>query len=72
MLPLEAGLDGIPAFPLTPEQAAFVKQGRVLNGMVANDGLHLAKLGDMPVALVEVRAGMVRVERGFNLDTAKD
>ena len=72
LLPLEAGLDGIPALPLTPERAAFVKQGRVLDGMVANDGLHLAKLGDTPVALVEVRAGLVRVERGFNLDTAKD
>ena len=72
LLPLEAGLDGIPALPLTPEQAAFVKQGRVLDGMVANDGLHLATLGDTPVALVEARAGTVRVERGFNLDTAKD
>ena len=72
MLPLEAGLDGIPAFLLTPEQAAFLKQGRVLDGMVANDGLHLAILGDMPVALVMAQAGMIRVERGFNLDTAKD
>ena len=72
MLPLEAGLDGIPALSLTPEQAAFLKQGRVLDGMVANDGLHLAKLGDMPLALVIAEAGFVRVERGFNLDTAKD
>ncbi|CAM3220634.1 tRNA pseudouridine synthase B [Sphingomonas antarctica] len=72
MLPLEAGLDGIPALPLTPEQAAFLKQGRVLDGMVANDGLHLAKLGETPVALVMAQAGMIRVERGFNLGTAKD
>ncbi len=72
LLPLEAGLDGIPALPLTPEQAAFLKQGRVLDGMVANDGLQLAKLGTMPVALVMAEAGLVRVERGFNIDTAKE
>jgi tRNA pseudouridine55 synthase len=72
MLPLEAGLDGIPALSLTPEQAAFLKQGRVLDGMVANDGLNLAKLGDVPVALVMAEAGQIRVERGFNIDTAKE
>jgi len=72
MLPLEAGLDGIPALPLTPEQAAFLKQGRVLDGIVANDGLHLAKLGTTPVALVMAEAGFIRVERGFNIDTAKE
>lgn len=72
MLPLEAGLDGIPALSLTPEQSAFLKQGRVLDGIVANDGLHLAKLGDTPVALVTAEAGFVRVERGFNIDTAKE
>jgi tRNA pseudouridine55 synthase len=65
--PIEAGLDGIPALPLTPEQAAALRQGRVLAGVAASDGLHFAKLGDMPVALVEIVAGLVRVERGFNL-----
>ena len=72
LLPLEAGLDGIPALPLTPEQATFVRQGRVLDGMVAIDGLHLATLGTTPIALVMAQAGLIRVERGFNLDTAKD
>ena len=65
--PIEAGLDGIPAFPLTPDQAGALRQGRVLDGVAASDGLHFAKLGDTPVALVEIVAGLVRVERGFNL-----
>jgi len=64
--PIEAGLDGIPALPLTPDQAAALRQGRVLAGVAASDGLHFAKLGDSPVALVEIVAGLVRVERGFN------
>jgi tRNA pseudouridine55 synthase len=63
---IEAGLDGIPALPLTPDQAAALRQGRVLAGVAASDGLHFAKLGDLPVALVEIVAGLVRVERGFN------
>jgi tRNA pseudouridine55 synthase len=65
--PIEAGLDGIPALFLTPEQAAALRQGRVLAGVAASDGLHFAKQGDTPVALVEIVAGLVRVERGFNL-----
>lgn len=65
--PIEAGLDGIPALPLTPDQAGALRQGRVLDGVAAHDGLHFAKLGDTPVALVEIVAGLVRVERGFNL-----
>lgn len=65
--PIEAGLDGIPALSLTPDQAAALKQGRVLSGVAAHDGLHFATLGTTPVALVEIIAGLVRVERGFNL-----
>lgn len=64
--PIEAGLDGIPALNLTPDQAAALRQGRVLVGQAAIDGLHFAKLGDMPVALVKAEAGEIRVERGFN------
>ena len=67
LFPIEAGLDGIPALPLTPEQAAALRQGRLLAGVTASDGLHFAKSGDTPVALVEIVAGLVRVERGFNL-----
>ena len=66
-LPLEAVLDGIPAFPLTPVQADLLRQGRVLDGIAAHDGLCLASLGSTPVALVEVVAEQVRVMRGFNL-----
>ena len=66
-LPLEAGLDGIPALPLTAVQAGLVRQGRVLDGIAATDGLYLASDGATPVALVEVETGMLRVVRGFNL-----
>ena len=66
-LPMTAGLDDIPALPVTPDQAGLLRQGRVLIGIAAHDGLHLANDGEMPVALVEVIAGHVRVVRGFNL-----
>ena len=66
-LPMTAGLDDIPALPVTPDQAGLLRQGRVLIGIAAHDGLHLAKDGEAPVALVEVIAGNVRVVRGFNL-----
>ena len=66
-LPLTAGLDDIPALPVTPDQAGLLRQGRVLIGIAAHDGLHLAKDGETPVALVEAIAGNVRVVRGFNL-----
>ena len=71
LLPLRAGLDDIPALFLTPDQAGALRQGRVLAGIAAdaipNGGAALALLDDVPVALVDVRDGMVRVERGFNL-----
>ena len=66
-LPLRAGLDDIPALPLTPDQAGALRQGRVLAGIAADDGQHFALLDDTPVALVQVRDRTVRVERGFNL-----
>ena len=72
LLPLEAGLDGIPALPLDPESAQAARQGRVLSGMPQPDGLFLAKAGDIPVALMEVTAGTAKVVRGFKLsDTAE-
>ena len=72
LLPLEAGLDGIPAHELDPESAQAVRQGRVLSGMPHPDGLLLAKSGGAPVALMEVTAGTARVVRGFNIpDTAE-
>ena len=67
LLPLRTGLDDIPALALSPDQAGALRQGRVLAGIAADDGQHLALLGDTPVALVDVRAREMRVVRGFNL-----
>ena len=66
-LPLTAGLDDIPALPVTPDQAGLLRQGRVLIGIAAQHGLHLAISGHTPVALVDVSDEGVRVLRGFNL-----
>jgi tRNA pseudouridine55 synthase len=72
LLPLEAGLDGIPALTLDPESAQAARQGRVVSGLPHPDGLFLAKAGNVPVALMEVTAGTAKVVRGFNLsDTAE-
>jgi tRNA pseudouridine55 synthase len=68
MLPLTAGLDDIPALPVTSEQALALRQGRVLPGDPRKQGLMLATLGDVPVALVEALGPEIRVVRGFNLD----
>ena len=67
VLPLVAGLDDIPALPVTPEQALLLRHGQHLTGNPAQPGLHLAMDGETPVALVEVWAGDIRVVRGFNL-----
>ena len=67
LLPLEAGLVDIPALTLGPEQARAVREGRVLTGLPQTDGLHWARYGDTPLALVELSGGNARVVRGFNL-----
>ncbi len=67
LLPIEAGLDDIPALSLAPEQAQAARQGRVISGMPHADGLYFAKSGDVPVALVEIEGGTMRIVRGFNL-----
>ena len=67
LLPLRAGLDDIPALVLTPDQAGALRQGRVLAGIDALDGVTLATFDDLPVALVEVRDRSVTVVRGLNL-----
>lgn len=67
LLPLEAGLVDIPALNLDPEQARAVRQGRVLAGLPHDDGLYWARAGDVPVALVELAGGSLKVSRGFNL-----
>ena len=68
LLPLSAGLDDIPALALSPDQAGALRQGRVLVGIAMQDGMTLATLDQVPVALVEIANGEVRVLRGFNLD----
>ena len=67
LLPLEAGLDDIPVLPLDPTSAQAVRQGRVLSELSQPDGLHFAKLGAVPIALMEIEGGTARVVRGFNL-----
>ncbi|MFO6448298.1 tRNA pseudouridine(55) synthase TruB [Erythrobacter sp. NE805] len=66
LLPLEAGLDDIPALHLDQTSAQAVRQGRVLSGMPQSSGLYLAKLGAVPVALMEITDGTATVVRGFN------
>jgi tRNA pseudouridine55 synthase len=68
LLPLTAGLDDIPALSVTPDQARALRQGRRLAGIAATPGLLLATDGSVPVALVELSEGELRVVRGFNLD----
>ena len=67
VLPLEAGLDDIPALPVTPDQARLLRHGQSLVGTPAQPGLHLAKDGTVPIALVEAEGATLRVVRGFNL-----
>jgi tRNA pseudouridine55 synthase len=67
ILPLEAGLVDIPALDLSPQQASMVRQGRVLTGLPHTDGLHWARSGTVPVALLELVGGAATVVRGFNL-----
>lgn len=67
LLPLTAGLDDIPALSVSPDQARALRQGRVLVGIAAASGLHLAIEGETPVALVEKDGPEIRVVRGFNL-----
>jgi tRNA pseudouridine55 synthase len=72
LLPIEAGLDGIPALTLDPESAQAARQGRVISGMPFPDGLYFATAGNVPVALMDLKGGTAKVVRGFNLpDTAE-
>jgi tRNA pseudouridine55 synthase len=72
ILPLEAGLDGIPALMLSPDNVQVARQGRIISGLPHADGLHLGLSGTVPVALMDISAGTAKVVRGFNLpDTAE-
>ncbi|UAB77885.1 tRNA pseudouridine(55) synthase TruB [Erythrobacter sp. SCSIO 43205] len=67
LLPLEAGLDDIPALSLSQTDAQALQQGRVVSGLPQPSGLHCAMLGSRPIALVEISGGTAKVVRGFNL-----
>ncbi len=67
LLPLEAGLDDIPALNLDQTDAQAVRQGRVVSGLPQSSGLYCAMLDAVPIALVEVADGTAKVVRGFNL-----
>ncbi|MAY19720.1 MAG: tRNA pseudouridine(55) synthase TruB [Erythrobacteraceae bacterium] len=67
LLPLEAGLDDIPALNLDQTDAQAVRQGRVLSGLPQPSGLYCAMLDKRPVALMEIQDGTAKVVRGFNL-----
>ncbi len=67
LLPLTAGLDDIPALPVTPDQAGALRQGRQVIGIAATPGPYLATDASVPVALVEADGMGIRVVRGFNL-----
>ncbi len=63
LLPLQAGLDDIPAFPVTPDEARLLHVGQRLSRVPLASGLHVAVDGLTPVALIEGE----RIVRGFNL-----
>lgn len=66
LLPLTAGLDDIPVLAVTPREAELLRQGQRLAGPRVAPGQYFATDGPVPVALVEVAAGDMRVVRGFN------
>ncbi len=67
LLPLEAGLDDIPALILDQTSAQAVRQGRVLSELPQPSGLYCAMCDNIPVALMEITDGTAKVVRGFNL-----
>ena len=68
ILPMEAGLDDIPALDLNPEQARRLRMGQVDIGIVADDGLYWTRDGaGAPVALIRLEGGRTIIERGFNI-----
>ena len=67
LLPLEAGLDDIPALILDQTSAQAVRQGRGLSELPQPSGLYCAMCDNIPVALMEITDGTAKVVRGFNL-----
>lgn len=67
VLPLSAGLDDIPALPVTPAEATLLRHGQKLTRTLARAGLYLATDAGRPVALVEAGPDGLTVVRGFNI-----
>jgi tRNA pseudouridine55 synthase len=73
LLPLEAGLDGIPAHELDRTSAQAARQGKTLSDQALPDGLFYARCAGVPVALMEAEGGTAKVVRGFHFpDAVKD
>lgn len=69
LIPLTAGLDDIPALPVSLEEARLLRHGQRLAGHPAPPGQYFAMDDQVPVALVEVEeTGEVAVIRGFNMN----
>jgi tRNA pseudouridine55 synthase len=77
ILPLTAGLDDIPAFSVTPDQATALRHGQRILGVSNHAGTHLAvTIGNdgvsVPIAIVEITVdatgiSSARVVRGLNI-----
>ncbi len=68
ILPMEAGLDDIPALVLDPEKARRLRMGQVDIGIVADDGQYWTRDGaGALVALIRLEDGRTIIERGFNV-----
>ncbi|USI74527.1 tRNA pseudouridine(55) synthase TruB [Sphingomonas morindae] len=67
LLSLAAGLDDIPALPVSPDQAGALRQGRRVIGQAVPPGPYLATDNAVPVALVQSDGMGLQVVRGFNL-----
>jgi tRNA pseudouridine55 synthase len=67
VLPLAAGLDDIPALPVSPQDAQLLRHGQKLPGSPVQPGFYLATQDERPVALVEASGDVLQVVRGFNL-----
>jgi len=70
--PMTAGLDDIPALAVDPNQARLLRHGQRISldagARPEHDGIFMATLDAVPVAMVELKAGRLRVMRGLNME----
>lgn len=65
--PIVTALDDIPALAISAPEAADIKMGRPIQQSPAKQGLCVLMTGETPVAMAEVKDGMVRPLRVFNM-----